>query len=224
MGTPTILAIAPHPDDETLGCGGTLLRAIAEGADVHWLIATTIFTGQCFDEARMQSREGEIARVAEAYGFREVHRACFPAARLDTVADGELIDFIGGVVKRVAPDTLYLPFRDDAHSDHAAVFDAAAACGKCFRYPSVKNIYCYETLSETEFGIKPGQPTFRPNRFVDISGYLQRKIEIMEFYEGETGTFPFPRSGEALRALAALRGVVAGVPAAEAFMVLREIE
>ncbi|QTN24269.1 PIG-L family deacetylase [Rhizobacter sp. AJA081-3] len=220
----TILVVAPHPDDETLGCGGTLLRAIAAGAEVHWAIASTMAGAPGFDAARLAPREREIEQVAAAYGFAGLHRAPFPATRVDTVPIAERVDWFARVVASIRPDTLYLPHPQDAHSDHAAVYEAAAACTKSFRYPSVRHVNCYETLSETEFGLLPRGGGFRPNRFVDIAAQLERKLEIMALYVGEMGPPPFPRSVEAIRALACLRGGVAGTPAAEAFMVLRSIE
>ncbi len=220
----TVLVFAPHPDDETLGCGGTLLRAISQGHAVHWAIASSMHAGQGFSAERISEREREIERVAQAYGFAGVHRGHFPTTRLDTVPTAERVGWCAGVIQAVQPDTLYLPHPHDVHSDHAAVFDAAAACTKAFRYPSVRRVYGYETLSETEFGLRPGVPAFQPQRFVDIAAQLQRKVEIMELFAGEMGAAPFPRSAHTLRALAAYRGAVAGTLAAEAFMVLREIE
>lgn len=220
----TVLVVAPHPDDETLGCGGTLLRARVQGDAVHWAIASTMEGAPGFSPARMQAREEEIARVASAYGFAAVHRAGFASTRLDVVPVAERVDWFSRIVSDVQPDTLYLPWPNDAHSDHAAVFEAAAACAKSFRYPSVRRVFCYETLSETEFGVRPGAVGFAPNRFVDIAAYLERKLDIMAMYAGEMGAPPFPRSKEAIRAQACLRGAVAGTTAAEAFMVLRMIE
>lgn len=217
-----VLAIAPHPDDETLGCGGTLLRHHLNGDEVHWLILTAVSEAAGFSAARVQSRSAEIDAVAVAYGFAGVHKAEFPTAMLDTVPKGDLIGAVGQVVKSVGAEVLYVPHRYDVHSDHAAVFDAAAACSKSFRYPTVKSVYAYETLSETEFGLRP-DGGFRPNLFVDIDGFLDRKLEIMKMFAGEMGAFPFPRSEECIRALATLRGSVAGVSAAEAFMILKEI-
>jgi hypothetical protein len=103
------------------------------------------------------------------------------------------------------------------------VFDAAIACSKTFRYPCIQRVYAYETLSETEFGMRTDDPGFRPNLFINISAYQDRKIEIMRLYKGEMGSFPFPRSEECMRAQSMLRGSQAGVCAAEAFMVLKEI-
>lgn len=221
--TYTVLVIAPHPDDETLGCGGTLLRAIAEGASVHWAIASTMSAAQGFSAQRIESREQEIAAVAKAYGFAGVHRASFPTTRLDTVPTAERVGWVSEVIAAVKPDTLYLPHPHDAHSDHTAVFEAAAACTKQFRYPSVRRVYVYETLSETEFGLSPGIAPFNPTRFVDVAGFISRKVEIMKFFASELGTAPFPRSIETIHALATYRGSVAGTTAAEAFMVLKEI-
>ena len=126
------------------------------------------------------------------------------------------------LVRTVQPQIVYLPFRGDIHTDHAAVFDAAAACTKWFRYPSVGRVLAYETLSETEFILNPESRPFQPNVFVDISTYLDRKVELMMRFEGEHAAFPFPRSEQAIRALAQVRGATAGYQAAEAFMLLKE--
>ncbi len=219
----TVLVVAPHPDDESLGCGGTLLRHIAEGDSVHWIIVTTMTVSQGFSEDRIATRNAEIDSVASAYGFSEVHRIGLPTTRLDTLAVGDLVGAIGKVFQAIRPDTVYLPYRNDVHSDHVAVFDATTSCCKSFRHPSVKRVYAYETLSETEFGLRPEDPGFRPNLFIDISGRVERKIQILNLYAGEMGDYPFPRSEECVRAQAVLRGSQAGVHAAEAFMVLKEI-
>jgi len=219
-----VLVIAPHPDDETLGCGGTVLRHIENGDRVHWAIVTAVKTSHGFSEERVQSRDEEIQAVARSYGFAGVHRLDFPTMTLDTIPKGELIGALGRVVKEISAQILYVPYRNDAHSDHAAVFDAAAACAKTFRYPSVRSVRAYETPSETEFGIRPDDPGFRPNLFIDIADHLERKLEIMSIFASELGPFPFPRSDITLRALAQLRGSQSGVSAAEAFMLLKEIQ
>lgn len=219
----TILVVAPHPDDESLGCGGTLLRHADEGDSVHWFIVTTMTAAQGFSAERIAARSAEIEAVAAKYPFAAVHRAELPTTRLDSLSMGDLVGVVGKVFQSVRPDTVYLPYRNDAHSDHAAVFDATAACCKSFRHPSVKRVFAYETLSETEFGLRPDDPGFRPNLFVDIGDRLERKLQILNMYAGEMGKFPFPRSEECVRAQAALRGSQAGVHAAEAFMVLKEV-
>ncbi|EWY42510.1 GlcNAc-PI de-N-acetylase [Skermanella stibiiresistens SB22] len=218
-----VLAVAPHPDDETLGCGGALLRHRAEGDSIHWLIVTEMTPGPGVPAERLAARRGEIDAVASHYGFNDVHGLGFPTARLDTVPRAELVGRIGEVVRAIGADTLYLPFRGDIHSDHAVVFDACAACAKWFRQPTVRRVRVYETPSETEFQIAPGMPAFQPNLFIDITPHLDGKIAAMRFYESEMAEFPFPRSETTIRALAAFRGGTAGCAAAEAFMTVREI-
>lgn len=219
----TILVAAAHPDDETLGCGGTLLRHRVEGDKVHWLIGTEMTPDVGGTPERVAERNREIEAVAKHFGFAGVHRLGFPAARLDVTPRAEIVAAISGVVNAVAPDTLYVPFRGDVHSDHAVLADACAAASKWFRRASVRRVRAYETLSETEFQIAPDTPAFRPNLFLDITEHLKGKVAAMRLYRSEIGAFPFPRSEEAVRALATLRGSTAGCNAAEAFMTLREI-
>ncbi|MFA7239046.1 MAG: PIG-L family deacetylase [Sulfuricellaceae bacterium] len=218
-----VIVVAPHPDDETFGCGGTLLRHTAEGDEVHWLIVTDMRTEHGFSQEAVNRRQAEIQKVAASYIFSKVHNLELPPARLDTLAKGNLVDAIGRVIKEISPTVVYLPFRGDIHTDHAAVFDAVVSCTKWFRYPSIRRALCYETLSETDFGLNPEGAKFVPNSFVDITPYINQKIEIARLYESEMGEFPFPRSAEALRALAQVRGAACGCLAAESFMLLREI-
>jgi len=218
--TGPVLVLAPHPDDETLGAGGTLLRAARSGRPVHWLIATKMRAEDGWPADKMQKREAEIKAVSEAYGFAGVHILPFPAARLDTLPTGDLVAAIGKIVREVAPEIILLPHRGDAHSDHAAVHDAGAACAKWFRYPSVRWTLVYETLSETDAAVQDSEQ-FHPDVFVDIAEHLEEKLRITSLFGDEIQPFPFPRSLEALRALAQTRGVACGTTAAECFMLLR---
>jgi N-acetylglucosamine malate deacetylase 1 len=219
----TVLVVAPHPDDETLGCGGTLLRHKAEGDTINWLIMTSISEKNGFKQDRIERRSNEIINVREAYDFTQVHQASFDTTMLDSIPKAELVAEVSTFIHEAKPDILYLPYRNDVHSDHEIVFDTAVSCTKSFRYPFIRKIRVYETLSETEFGLRPEDGGFRPNFFVDISGYLDKKIEIMKHYEGELGEHPFPRSEKNIRALSTLRGATVGVMSAEAFMSLKEI-
>jgi len=218
-----VLVIAPHPDDETLGCGGTLLRHIAENDQVHWLIMTTMTEVAGFSRQRILSRFDEIKTIADAYGFASYHQAPFVTSLLDTYAKNDLVSEISEYVGKVKPEIVYLPYRYDIHSDHAIVFDAAVSCTKSFRHPYINRVRVYETLSETEFTMRTNNGAFQPNLWVDVSDYLERMIEIIGIYEGETGDFPFPRSETNIRALAAFRGATVGIDAAEAFISLKEI-
>ena len=220
QGHGPILVIAPHPDDETLGAGGALLRARKTGREVHWLIVTQMRPEDGWPEGKMAKRKLEIETVADAYGFASVRILPFPAARLDTFPIGDIVAAIGDVVKEINPEVMLLPHRGDAHSDHAAVHDAGAACAKWFRYPSVKWVLVYETLSETDAAIQQALP-FIPNIYVDVTGHLEEKLRITQMFGAEIQDFPFPRSLAAIAALAQVRGAASGTQAAECFMLLR---
>jgi LmbE family N-acetylglucosaminyl deacetylase len=218
-----ILVIAPHPDDETLGCGGTLLRHVNEGDRVYWLIGTTIKEGYGFSSDRVKSRQKEIKQIYQMYGFTGYKQLDFNTTELDQVPRNSLVQEISEYVNEVKPNTIYLPYRNDVHSDHAQIFDASVTCTKSFRYPFVKKVCVYETLSETEFGMRTDDPGFKPNMWVDISAYIERKIEIMKIFNSEIEDHPFPRSIENIKALSNLRGSSVSCTNAEAFMILKEI-
>lgn len=219
-----ILVVAAHPDDETLGCGGTLLRRKAEGERLHWLIATEMGGAGAGADAARARRDSEIRKVARRYGFRTVIRLGHESTRLDQVAAGELVGMLSGAIERLKPHTVYLPFQGDAHSDHRVLFEAGWAATKSFRHPSVKEVLMMETLSETEFAPPLPGRAFQPNVLVDIGRHLDGKLSAMREYRGEMGRPPFPRSGRGIRALASLRGAMAGCDYAEAFMLLRRSE
>jgi len=216
------LIVAPHPDDELLGCGGILLRRVAGGGTVAWLLMTAITEGAGWSAERIQHRAAEIDRVRKGLQIAPHHLYAlgFPTAELDQIPMNMLVGKISEVFAEFQPDEVLLPYPGDVHSDHRVIFEAASACTKWFRCPSVKRVLAYETPSETDFGIDPRDTGFKPNVFVDITVQLKRKVELMKIYASEVGEFPFPRSEEALRALAELRGSQAGYEAAESFSLL----
>lgn len=218
-----ILVVAPHADDESLGCAGTLLRHIENGDEVYWLLVTGMTIESGFTEQQIKTREAEITKVAYLYEFTETFELQLPPARLEMVAKGDVVGAISDVIKKVQPEIVYTVYRNDAHSDHEIVFDALMSSTKTFRYPFVKRVLAYETISETDFAMKPEDPGFRPNVFTNIEGYLDKKLEILSVFESEMGVFPFPRSPKAIQSLAYLRGVQASCEAAEAFMLIKEI-
>ena len=216
-----IIVIAPHPDDEVLGVGGTLLRRKSEGSKVAWLIVTGMTAEAGWSEIKIKQRANEIKKVARLFGFNSVFELNLPIAQLDQVPMSDLISKISKIFEIFAPEEVFLPHPSDVHTDHQIVFQAAIACTKWFRYPSVKRVLAYETLSETDFNLGKSQ-TFRPNVFVDIEMYLEDKLRAMSIYQSELDEFPFPRSHQAIRALSTLRGAASGFKAAEAFELLRE--
>lgn len=218
-----VLVVAPHPDDETLGCGGTLLKHKELGDNLNWLIVTHIDEEFGFTKEKALERESEIEKVAQIYRFNSVHKLNWPTTRLDTVPMSDLVQSIGNVIKKVNPEIIYIPYPGDIHTDHKYVFDASISCTKWFRFQSIKRVLVYETLSETNFSINPDLKGFNPTTYVNITDYLDMKINIMKVFKSEIGSFPFPRSEKAIRSLAHLRGTEMGCFAGEAFMLLKEI-
>lgn len=223
MSNKHVLVVAPHPDDETLSCGGTLLKHKKNGDQINWIIITSMLEKDGFSTTAIKKREQEIKSVSNSYMFHSVYNLSFSTTKLDQVLISDLIVRASQVIEEVQPEILYLPYPGDIHTDHRIVFDAVASCTKWFRHPSIKRVLAYETLSETDFNIDPDSKGFKPNVFVDISDFIDQKVKIMQLYESEIGEYPFPRSEEAIRALASLRGVASSCKAAEAFMLLKEI-
>jgi LmbE family N-acetylglucosaminyl deacetylase len=218
-----ILAVSAHADDETLGCGGTLLRHRHNGDNVAWLVLSEPSEGRRWSKATIMQKSAELERVGEAYGACEIIRSRLPAGRLDAVPIGDLHSQIADAVRRTQPKVVYLVYHGDAHTDHEVAFRAAASVLKPFhlRELGVRRVLSYETLSSTEAGT--GRP-FAPNVYVDISPWLEQKLAIMAMYESERHAEPMPRAASAIRALARFRGATVGVEYAEAFVLIHAID
>jgi LmbE family N-acetylglucosaminyl deacetylase len=215
------LVVAPHPDDEILGVGGTLLRRKAEGASVAWLIISGVSQEFGWPQERVVSRHAEIECVNRVFGFDAIFKLELPTTRLDTLPIADIVKKISECIQLFQPDEVFIPHGGDVHSDHTVVYDAVVSCTKSFRCPFIRRILSYETISETDYGLDASKAFF-PNYFVDISGFIDRKLDAMMIYNSEVGQFPFPRSRQAIEALARYRGASSGFSAAEAFQLLRE--
>jgi N-acetylglucosamine malate deacetylase 1 len=219
-----ILIFSTHPDDETLGCGGTVLRHAKDGDHLYWLIVTAPHEPQWSAEIRERKAE-EIERVAEAYGVKKTFKLGFPTAKLETVPQGELIDAIREVIAEVKPEIVYMIHGGDVHTDHQVAFRAAMSVMKPFymRRFGIRRVLSYETISSTDAAPPQMNVAFVAHSFVDITPYLQKKLEIMSLYETETQPDLMPRGPSAIRALARTRGATVNVEYAEAFMLVREV-
>ena len=220
-----ILVIAPHPDDETLGCGGMIFKNVEKGHNIFWLIVTCIKKEAGFSETRVNERAKEIDTVANLYQFKDFFTLDFITSQLDDTKQGMLIQKIANIIDKVNATDVYLPFLGDVHSDHSVVYKASISASKSFRHRSVKRLLCYETLSETNFNPAPALQGggYFPNIYEDITDTLDKKINAMKIYKSEWSEHPFPRSEESLKALAILRGSECGCKFAESFMLLKEI-
>ena len=219
-----ILVIAPHPDDETLGCGGSLLKHKSNGDSLSWVVATRGHEPH-WSADLLDRKEKEIASVTAAYGFDQTIRLNFPTIRLDTIPLEEFIAAIRNAISDCKPELVYLNHFGDVHSDHRIVFEATLSVLKPFYSGThgVKRILSYEVVSSTDAAPLNPARAFVANVFTDVTDFLEKKLEIMALYESELQPSPLPRALDNLRALARLRGATIGVEFAEAFMLVREV-
>lgn len=221
-GNMIILIIAPHPDDEVLGCEGTIVKHNLSGDEVHLCIVTKAYPPE-WSEDEIKERKEEVLRVNQILGIRKTHFLDFPTVKLDTVPHKELDEAITRVANEVQPEVVYIPHRGDVNKDHRLVFDAAMVAVKPKPGSAIRKVLSYEILSETEWGAPFVENAFIPNVYVDISETLEIKLKAMSEYKLELKEFPHPRSLEAISTLAKIRGSTTGVRAAKAFMLVREI-
>lgn len=217
-----VLFVAVHPDDETLGCGGTILKHKAQGDEISWLIITSWNEGNALhkNQAEMDKRKREIEQVSKMYAFDHVINLGLPVIELYSVDILALIQNIEKAIDTIKPDTIYLMFKNDVHSDHRIAFDACFSCTKSFRKPWIKSIYMCETISETDFAPALSSDSFIPNVYVDITDFFAKKLEILKVYDTELMRPEYSRSLSSVEALARYRGSRAGVMYAESFMLL----
>ena len=217
-----VLIVAAHPDDEVLGCGGVTVRHVERGDRVYVVVVTRgfpeIFSPEIDEEDRQHAREAH-----EILGGAGIFFLDFPAPRLDTVPGYELADALRQVIFSVNADVVYTPFGGDLHGDHKATYLATLVASRPVNHCPVRRLLCYETLSETDWASPLDDSAFKPTVFVDISDVLERKLQALACFRNELKQPPHPRSLRAIEALARVRGSTAGLMAAEAFMLVREI-
>lgn len=217
-----VAVVAPHPDDEVLGCGGTMARLAEQGAEVHVVIVTR---GQepAFSKAYMDQVMAEADRAHALLGVKQTHRLDLPAAALDTLPTSRVNARIGECLSEIAPDTLFVPFIGDIHLDHQIVFTSSMVWARPRSASAPARVLAYETLSETNWYAAGTTPAFMPDYFVDIGDHLETKLAAFAKFESQMKDSPDERSLETIRALAVMRGSTVYCPAAEAFMAIRQI-
>jgi LmbE family N-acetylglucosaminyl deacetylase len=215
-----MLVIAPHPDDEVLGAGGTIARFAAAGGSVTVLTVAAHMPPLYSEEVHRRT----VAEARRAHTLLGVERSVFldhPAVLLGEIPLPDFNRDIQSALDEAAPDVLLIPFYD-RHVDHRNAFDAAMVAARPVGAGRrLRLVAAYETLSETHWNAPHLEPGFTPSLTVDISSEIERKLEAMRCYESQLTPFPEPRSLEALRALALFRGSQAGVAYAEAFQIVR---
>lgn len=216
------LVVAPHPDDEVLGCGGIIKKLAEEGRDVYVLIMSR-GTPKYYAEERIANVRREAREAHKLLGVKETLFLEYHAPELDTVPLAELSASIAKVIREKKIHTLFLPHHGDIHNDHALVFKAGLVAARPVDNYTVKVIFCYETLSETEWAPPFRDNAFIPTMFVNVTQYFDYKLKAMMCFKSQLRDFPNPRSLENLEALAKYRGATVGFERAEAFMIIRKI-
>ncbi|MCC7573093.1 MAG: PIG-L family deacetylase [Candidatus Methanofastidiosum sp.] len=217
------MIIAPHPDDEILGVGGTISKLVKHEWEVTVVIVTKgyppMFEHELVEKGRTQAREAHQYLGVKDTVFLEA----FPAAMLDQVAHSDLNCAICGVMDKIKPQLLFVPFVGDIHNDHQLVFLSALVASRPVGSSVPRKVLAYETLSETFWNAPYLAPAFAPNVFVNISEELEQKLQAMSIYSSQLKEFPEQRSIQAMKALAELRGSTINVKAAESFVLIRDI-
>jgi LmbE family N-acetylglucosaminyl deacetylase len=226
-----VLVVAAHPDDEALGCGGTIARHVRVGDEVSATFMTdgvgarvATDPGEALERmAEGRSRSLAAKQAARILGVASVDWIDLPDNQMDSVPLLAVVKVVAHAVSALQPDIIYTHHGGDLNIDHRITHQAVMTACRPMPGSSVKAIYAFEVPSSTEWAPESMQP-FRPNHFVDISATLDAKLDALAAYEEEMRAFPHARSIEAVRALAAWRGASVGLKAAEAFMTLRRIE
>ena len=224
----TVLVVAAHPDDEVLGCGGTMAKLAAAGHDVHVAILGEGITSRY--ERREEAPAAEIAalhavaRSANAVlGVRDVHLFGLPDNRFDTVPMLDVVKIVERLIDGLRPERVYTQHGGDLNVDHGVVFRAVLTATRPMAGHPVKEVLAYEVASSSEWAFGRFAPEFRATVFEDVSATIERKVAAMQAYESEARRFPHPRAPESLRAIAARWGSVSGFGAAEAFDLVRRV-
>ncbi|MBO0663036.1 PIG-L family deacetylase [Jiella sp. MQZ9-1] len=218
----SVLVIAPHPDDEVLGCGGTIARLASGGCRVDVAVVTE-GRPPAYDVARTALVKGEAEAAHRRLGIAGTHWLGQPAAQLAETPHSQVNGAIHELLRALRPEILFVPFIGDMHLDHQMVFLSSLVAARPHQAQYPTTILAYETLSETNWNAPYVTPSFVPQVFVDIGDFLPAKLEAMACFASQTIAFPHERSLEALTALATLRGATVHRAAAEAFVLVRHV-
>lgn len=222
-----VLVVAAHPDDEVLGCGGTLAR----WADAGWLINVLFMTdgvgarsgpGQ---ELRCQAQDRRRAaeRAAAVLGIGAIEFLDFPDNRMDSLELLTVVKEIEYRLERISPQIVLTHHVGDVNIDHQVVHQATITACRPRPDLCVKELMFFEIASSTEWRPSGSALPFVPDTFVDISETLPRKLDALKAYDSEIRPFPHPRSQQGVESLAKWRGATIGRPAAEAFILGRRV-
>lgn len=221
-----ILVVVAHPDDEVLGCGGTIAKLAKKNVEVKLLIIADGVSSRAESDGTksLEKRKGSCLMSANILGISEVKFLDLPDNSLDSVPLLKIVNAIEDFSAEFLPEIIITHHSGDLNIDHQIVFQACITAFRPTPRGSVNMILSFETPSSTEWQAPLTANYFIPNWYVDISDTMEQKIQAFSFYSDEKREFPHPRSEKGLRALAAYRGTAISCNAAEAFVLIRNIE
>jgi len=219
-----ILIVAAHPDDEVLGCGGTVAKLAEEGNLIYCLFLgrgkASRYSGRTsLVQKEQKVLEKEAKKSAKILGISKVFFENFPDQQYDTIPFIHLVHAIEKIKRKLKPEIIFTHHSGDLNLDHKIVFQAVVTASRPLENEPVRKIYSFENLSSSEWG----KEAFPPNLFVDIKKTLGKKLKALKAYRSELREFPHPRSLKSVENLAKIRGAEAGIETAEAFEQIREI-
>ena len=222
-----ILIVAAHPDDEVLGCGGTMAR-YAEDHEVHVLILGEGLTSRLDDREQtevepLEQLRADGTKASQLLGVSSIEFGGLPDNQFDQVPLLQIIKILESKIRTVQPGAIYTHHSGDLNVDHGLTCRAVLTATRPGIGHPVQDVFSCEIRSSTEWAFQQVTPIFRPNVFVDISATIGTKIEAMECYVTESRPSPHPRSPESLRATAKYWGSVIGCEYAEAFELIRSL-
>jgi len=222
-----VLVIAPHLDDEVLGCGGTMAKLEESGNEVNVVIITNGFVGapHLYDKESLKKTRNEAVNAHKRLKVNKTIFWDYPATNLRNFQTSRIAESLTDLFSELKPDIIFIPHRGDIHEDHKIVFDCSLVASRPVNQFLIKEIYAYETLSETEWAAPYSSEIFFPTFYNVISeNQLSSKIAAMKLYESQVKAHPNPRSVESVINLAKMRGSVINHEFAEAFYIVRKIE
>lgn len=221
-----VLVVAPHCDDEVLGCGGTIPKLTEQGCDVFVAIVTNGHIGapELFSEEGTKKVRAEAKAAHEKLGVKDTIFLDFPALRLDSVPSYKLSLRLTKLIKELSIDTMYIPHRGDIHVDHTITYETCLVAARPIDNCPVKKVYAYETLSETEWASPFSDEAFVPTVFEDIENYIEKKKDAFRCFTTQIKDPPHPRAIENIVRVSQIRAATVGLNYAEAFMLVREIK
>ena len=223
-----ILIIAAHPDDETLGCGGTIARFSAAQQQVHILILGQGITSRQTGDNNTQPLEVEKLRencrnAVKILGAAHIYFESFPDNMFDSVPLLNIVKTIESYIETIRPSVIFTHHGGDLNIDHSITARAVLTATRPMPGCPVNHLYAFEVLSATDWSFGQISPGFIPHYFINIKEFMAQKTKALKAYEGEIRSFPHPRSTDAVKTLARLRGSMAGLENAEAFSIIRTI-